>query len=328
MVLAIAKSGSTAETAATFMIVHDWLRRGVGRKTSERVAVVTSSGHGDLAALAARERYRTFNLPENVGGRFSVLSAVGILPAALLGLDIAKLMRGASEMTHLCWKPDLASNVALRAALCHYLLWTEKKKPIQVAFPYANRLWGAAFWFRQLWAESLGKARNRKGEIVHVGQTPVAALGTTDQHSQVQLYIEGPNDKVFTFWAVEKPDHTVKIPRQQLDLAAFDYLGGQTLAKLISAERRSTAAALVEAGRPNCSFTMEKLDAAHLGAFLQLMEFETAFMGELLDINAFDQEGVELGKKFTFGLMGRSGYESFARQFERYEKKRAASARG
>ena len=327
LVLAIAKSGSTAETAATFMIVHDWLRRGVGRKAGDRVAVVTSSGHGDLAALAARERYRTFDLPENVGGRFSVLSAVGILPAALLGIDIGRLMRGASEMTHLCWQPDLAKNVALRAALCHYLLWTEKKKTIQVAFPYANRLWGTAFWFRQLWAESLGKARNRKGEVVHVGQTPVAALGTTDQHSQVQLYIEGPNDKVFTFWTVDRPDHSIKIPRPRLNLPAFDYLGGQRLSKLISAEQRSTAAAMAEAGRPNCSFTLEKLDAAHLGAFLQLTEFETAFMGELLDINAFDQEGVELGKKFTFGLMGRSGYESFAGQFERYEKKRAASAR-
>jgi glucose-6-phosphate isomerase len=279
-----------------------------------------------LAVLAEREKYPTFHIPENVGGRFSVLSPVGLVPAALIGVDIGKLLRGARAMTHSCWQADPAENVALRAALCHYLMWTQKQKPIQVAFPYSNRLWGTAFWFRQLWAESLGKATNRKGEVVHVGQTPVAALGTTDQHSQVQLYIEGPNDKVFTFWAVEKPAAAGKIPQRTLDLPAFDYLAGQSLAKLISSERRSTAAAMVEAQRPNCTFTLARLDEEHLGAFLQLMEFETAFMGELLDINAFDQAGVELGKKFTFGLMGRAGFESFAEDFERYEKKRSAAA--
>ena len=323
LVLAIAKSGSTAETAATFLIVHNWLTRALGRAAQRRIVVVTSEGHGDLAALAAREKYPTFSIPENVGGRYSVLSPVGLVPAALIGIDIGKLTRGAREMTHHCWRRDPAENIALRAALCHSLLW--RHKPIHVAFPYSNRLWGTAFWFRQLWAESLGKAKNRKGEVVNLGQTPVAALGTTDQHSQVQLYVEGPNDKVFTFWEVEKFSDPGKIPAIKLDLPAFDYLAGQSLAKLISAERRSTAAALVEAHRPNCTFTLDRVDEEHLGAFLQLMEFETAFMGELLDINAFDQEGVELGKKLTFALMGREGYDSFAEDFRRYEKKRAAA---
>lgn len=327
LVLAIAKSGATAETAATFLVVYEWLAHAAGRRAAQRVAIVTSEGHGDLAALSAREKYHTFHIPENVGGRYSVLSPVGLVPAALIGLDIGKITRGARAMTHLCWQPDLSQNTALRTALCHYLLWTRKRKPIQVVFAYSNRLWGTAFWFRQLWAESLGKARNRQGVVVHTGQTPVAALGTTDQHSQVQLYIEGPNDKVFTFWKVEKPRDAGKIPRRRLDLAAFDYLAGQSLEKLIGAEQRSTAAAMVEARRPNCTFTLAKLDEEHLGAFLQLMEFETALMGELLDINAFDQEGVELGKRFTFGLMGRGGYESFAEQFARYEERRAAAGR-
>jgi len=170
---------------------------------------------------------------------------------------------------------------------------------MQVAFPYSNHLWGTAFWFRQLWAESLGKARNRAGATVQTGQTPVAALGTMDQHSQVQLFIEGPNDKVFTFWALEKFPDAGRIPKERLGLPAFDALAGQSLAKLI------------EAGRPNCTFTLQKVDEEHLGAFLQLTEFETAFMGELLEINAFDQEGVELGKKFTFGLTGRKGYGEY-----------------
>ena len=325
LAVVVAKSGSTAETVATFLIVRDWLTQALKAKAAGRIAAVTSADRGDLLELAKRENYRTFYLPGNVGGRYSVLSAVGLLPGALIGIDIRKLTRGAAAMTHISWQPDLNANIALRAALCHWLLWTRKNKTIQVAFPYSNHLWGTAFWFRQLWAESLGKARNRAGVTVHTGQTPVAALGTTDQHSQVQLYIEGPNDKVFTFWAVEKFADAGRIPKERLNLPAFDALAGQSLAKLIDAERRATAAAMIEAGRPNCTFTLQKVDEEHLGAFLQLMEFETAFMGELLEINAFDQEGVELGKKFTFGLMGRKGYEEYRAQFAAYEKKRAAA---
>jgi glucose-6-phosphate isomerase len=323
LVVVIAKSGGTAETVATFLIVRDWLEQALGRRqAARRIVAVTTEGKGDLFALSQAEGYRVFGIPENVGGRFSVLSPAGLLPAALIGIDIRKLTRGARSMTHLCWQPDPGANIALRAALCHWLIWTRKAKPIQVAFPYSNHLWGTAFWFRQLWAESLGKARTRAGEELHTGQTPVAALGTTDQHSQVQLYIEGPNDKVFTFWAVKKFSSTGRIPKRRFNLPAFDALAGRTLAELIDAERRSTAAALVENGRPNCTVTLDRVDEEHLGAFLQMMEFQTAFMGELLDINAFDQEGVELGKRFTYGLMGRRGFETYRRQFTAYEKKR------
>jgi glucose-6-phosphate isomerase len=323
LVVAIAKSGGTAETVGTFLIVRDWLEQALGRKSAARIVAVTTDGKGDLFDLAQSQSYRTFGIPENVGGRYSVLSAVGLVPAALIGIDIRKLCRGAAQMTHQCWLPDLAENIALRAALYHWLIWTRKQKTIQVAFPYSNHLWGTAFWFRQLWAESLGKARNRAGKVVHTGQTPIAALGTTDQHSQVQLYIEGPNDKVFTFWAVNRFPTTGKIPKQRFGLPAFDALSGQSLAKLIDVERRSTAAAMVANERPNCTVTLDRVDEEHLGAFLQMMEFQTAFLGELLDINAFDQEGVELGKKFTYGLMGRQGFEQYARQFRAYEKKRA-----
>lgn len=327
LAVVVAKSGSTAETMGTFLMVRDWLINKLGKRAAERIAAVTSEGRGDLKVLATKENYQTFHLPENVGGRFSVLSAVGLLPAALIGINIKKLCKGAASMNDLCWKQDIDANPALRAALLHWLIWTHKRKNMQVAFPYSNRLWGAAFWFRQLWAESLGKAHSRTGAEVHVGQTPIAALGTTDQHSQVQLYMEGPNDKVYSFWSIGKFSATGKIPKSNTGLEAFDYLGGQTLAKLIDAERRSTAAALTGNGRPNCTFTLDKIDEEHLGAFLQLMEFETAFMGELLDINAFDQEGVELGKKFTFGLMGRKGYEDYRSRFDEYESKRKSAGK-
>jgi glucose-6-phosphate isomerase len=315
LVAVIAKSGSTAETVATFLIVREWIR-------NRRIAVVTSEGRGELKQLATRENYPTFHLPDNVGGRFSVLSAVGLLPAALIGLDVRRLLKGAALMTAQCWKPGPDENPALAAALYHHGIWTRKSKSIQVAFPYSNHLWGTAFWFRQLWAESLGKAKSRRGDLIHVGQTPVAALGTTDQHSQVQLYMEGPNDKVFTFWTVDKFNGKGQIPKGKPGFESFDYLAGQTLAKLIDAEQRATAAALTENSRPNCTFRLGRVDEEHLGAFLQLMEFETAYMGELLDINAFDQEGVELGKRFTFALMGRPGYDEYGARMTAYEKKR------
>jgi glucose-6-phosphate isomerase len=322
LVVVIAKSGGTAETVSTFLIVREWLENALGAEYPGRVVAVTTEGKGDLFALAQQENYRTFPIPVNVGGRFSVLSPVGLVPAALIGIDIVKLTRGAAQMTHRCWQPGLDENIALRAALCHWLIWTKKAKTIHVAFPYSNNLWGTAFWFRQLWAESLGKAHNRRGEAINVGQTPVAALGATDQHSQVQLYIEGPNDKVFTFWTVDKFPTPCKIPSRRFNLPAFDALAGKSLAKLIDAERRATAAALAETGRPNCTVTLGRVDEEHLGAFLQMMEFQTAFMGELLGIDAFDQEGVELGKKFTFGLMGRKGFEHYRERFEAYEKRR------
>lgn len=324
LVVVIAKSGGTAETVSTFLIVREWMERALGRrKAAARITAVTTEGKGDLFELARAERYRTFGIPENVGGRFSVLTPVGLVPAALAGIDIRKLARGAARMTHFCWQPDLEENIALRAALYHWLIWTRKHKSIQVALPYSNHLWGTAFWFRQLWAESLGKAHNLKGEVVHAGQTPVAALGATDQHSQVQLYLEGPNDKVFTFWAVKKFASAGKIPSRKFGLPAFDALAGQSLARLIDAERRATAAAMVEAERPNCTVTLDRVDEEHLGAFFQMMEFQTAFVVGMLGIDAFDQPGVELGKKFTYGLMGREGYEQYRRQFQTYERKRA-----
>lgn len=318
LVLAITKQGTTAETLAALLVVREWM----GRRAARQCVAVTTPGRGDLYALALREKWPAFAIPGNVGGRFSVLSAVGLLPAALMGLDPGHLLRGAARMTEICWATDAGDNPALRAALLHHLIWIEKQKTIHVAFPYSNRLWGAAFWFRQLWAESLGKAKTRSGETVQLGQTPVAALGVTDQHSQVQLYIEGPNDKVFTFWAIGKQPWEGRIPKGRLRLDAFDYLAGRKLAELLDAERLSTAAALTEAGRPNCTLTLARLDEEHLGALFQLLEFQTAFIAELLDVNAFDQPGVEAGKRFTYGLMGRAGFEEYRERYEQYLRRR------
>jgi len=323
IVLVVTKSGSTAETTSTFLLVYDWLKAGIGEKKAPgRVIAITTDGKGDLDGLAKQQGFATFYIPQNVGGRFSVLTPVGLVPAALTNVDIKAMMKGAAAINKLAWDEDLEKNIALRAALVHYLLLTKKGKSIQVAFPYSNRLWGMAFWFRQLWAESLGKAKDRQGNVVHAGQTPIAALGATDQHSQVQLYIEGPNDKLFTLYRVNRFDTMAKIPATKVGFESFDYLAGQSLGKLIDAECRATAAALTESERPNCAFVIDRVDAEHVGAIFQLLEFETAFAGELLDIDAFDQEGVELGKKLTYGLMGRKGFKQFKDRMAEYEAKR------
>lgn len=320
MALVITKSGSTAESISTFLVVRDWLRKAVGKGgLAARVAVVTGpepaeGAAPDLLQMARREGYPAFFVPPNVGGRFSVLSPVGLLPAAILGIDVRRLCAGAREMTGRCWKSDLEENPALLAALLHWLLLERHHKTIQVAFSYSSLLWGLAFWFRQLWAESLGKEGR--------GQTPVAALGVTDQHSQAQLYLEGPNDKVISLWAAGA-HRTIRIPKDFSDLGSAGYLGGRTMGALFDAEQRATAAALARQGRPNCTFTLARVDGYHVGAFVQLMEFEVAFIGELMGIDAFTQPGVELGKRLTYALMGRKGYEAHRTRFDEYEQARA-----
>lgn len=310
----IAKSGSTAETLSTFLIVRQWMADALGQRARSRIVAVTDAHKGDLLSIAKQEQYPLFFVPGNVGGRFSVFTPVGLLPAALTGVDIGKIMRGAADATQLAWSRDLAQNHALTSALVHHALNTKRGKAIEVVYAYSSYLWGAAFWYRQLWAESLGKRVNRKGEVVEAGQTPVAALGVTDQHSQSQLYMEGPRDKMITFWAVEKPRAELRIPRDFKKYDSCGYLGGKTLGELFHAEMRATQAALTEAGRPNCRWTLPKVDEYAIGAFFQTLEFQTAFAGELYGVDAFDQPGVELGKKLTYGLLGRKGYEDFAKR--------------
>jgi glucose-6-phosphate isomerase len=306
-VVVIAKSGGTAETMGTFLIVREWMVKKLGRKSRERIIAITDPQKGDLLAIAKEEKYPLFFVPPNVGGRFSVFCPVGLVPAALIGLDTGKLLHGAGEANNVCWGDTPNGNPALTAALVHHAL-AKRGKNIEVAFAYSSYLWGAAFWYRQLWAESLGKRVNRQGQVVEAGQTPIAALGVTDQHSQLQLYMEGPRDKMFTLWSVRKHRVDVKMPKSFRKIDSTGYLGGQSLGKLLEAERTATESALTSAGRPNCRWTLPQVDESTLGAFFQMLEFQTAFAGELWGVNAFDQPGVELGKKLTYALMGRKGY--------------------
>jgi glucose-6-phosphate isomerase len=254
----------------------------------------------------------TLSVPPNVGGRFSVLTAVGLLPAAFLGLDVDALMKGARDMRRHCWTAAPERNLGVMGAVVLYLMARRRARNIQVLMPYAGGLVGLADWYKQLWAESLGKRLDRRGRVVETGQTPVTALGATDQHSQVQLYMEGPHDKVVTFLEVRDFRPDVRIPRLHADLASTGYLGGRTLGELLNAERRGTEIALAAAGRPSFSYLLPRIDAHVVGQLIYLFEFQTALSGELYGIDAFDQPGVEAGKVAAYALMGRAGYEKEA----------------
>jgi len=176
--------------------------------------------------------------------------------------------------------------------------------------PYSDRLREFAEWYRQLWAESLGKRVDRRGQLVHVGPTPVGSIGCTDQHSQVQLFMEGPFDKVVTFVKLERYDEPAGIPSRP-DLAPdLAYLPGHTLAQLLDAEYQATAAALAKMGRMNCSIHLEELTPETVGELVMFFQLATGYAGIWYGVDPFDQPGVELGKVLTYGSMGRAGYES------------------
>lgn len=306
----ITKSGETGETLAQFLILYDLLKRKIGKKAArQRVIVTTTIGKGSLYDVAVKEGFKIFGIPEGVGGRFSVLSPVGLLPLAAVGADIVNILNGAAEMDKLCAECDVNKNPALMSA---YLMVQSMKKGknISVMMPYADSLKYMADFYCQLWAESLGKAVNLDGEVVHTGQTPVKALGVTDQHSQVQLYTEGPFDKVVTFLSVAKFRDDVVIPDDST-IADFSFLKGKTLGQLIAAEQAATAYALKKAGRGSFNVILPCVCAYTVGELLTYFMYETAFAGAMLNVNTFDQPGVEEGKRATFAMMGRKGYESY-----------------
>lgn len=221
-----------------------------------------------------------------------------------------------------CETDDLFDNPAYLNGLIHYLMDKEKNKNISVMMSYSNPLYYWADWYRQLWAESLGKEIDRDGNPVAEGQTPVKALGVTDQHSQVQLYTEGPNDKVFTFLTVEKYRDDVKLPKFEKEYDSLKYLSGHNLSDLFDAEMKATEYALVKKNRPSCRVIFPSINEYTIGQFIMMYEIQTAFAGKLYNINAFDQPGVEAGKKATYGLLGREGFENEAEEILDSEKKR------
>src|SRR5215210_9538409 len=311
LVNVVTKSGQTAETMANFLAVRQALEAAVGpERTRQQIVATTDPAEGLLRALANQEGYRTFPVPPGVDGRMTVLSAVGLLPAAICGCDVGGLLAGARAMRARVATADMRENPAyLLAALC-ILADTRLAKSILVTMPYADALFGLSDWFRQLWAESLGKRLSLDNEVVSVGQTPIKALGAIDQHSQIQLYTEGPNDKLISLVAVENYRTEVTIESVPDGIPDLDYLRGAELGQLLQREQIATSWALTEAQRTNFTIEVPTIDAAILGELFYLYEQQTVMGGALLHVNPFGQPGVEAGKNATYALMGREGYEN------------------
>ncbi|GAB4316683.1 MAG: glucose-6-phosphate isomerase [Candidatus Sumerlaeia bacterium] len=301
----VSKSGGTAETLAAFAIFYKEAVKRLGEADARKCFVLTTDPHKGYLRELAGLGFPSFPIPPNVGGRFSVFSAVGLIPAAIEGLPIKRLLSGVEVMARRCGSDDLLNNPAYLNAALHYLADTRKGKKISVMMSYCDALVTVAEWYRQLWAESLGKAVDNKGRRVHCGQTPIKAQGAQDQHSQVQLYQEGPNDKIFTFLRVERFRRRFNIPPlPQAKEARIRLLRGVRLGDLFNIEQQATAFALTEAGRPNVTFRLDAVTPENVGGLLYLLQVQTAFAGELYDINAFDQPGVEHGKRAIYALLG------------------------
>lgn len=314
--IVISKSGGTAETMSQFLIVHARYSA-AGVKPSENFVFVTDPEQGALRPLAQSLGVRALDIPPNIGGRFSVMTPVGMLPAALAGIDVRALLDGAADMARRCDTTELRRNPAGVYSVVQWLSDSAHGKTINVFMPYSDQLRDLADWFVQLWAESLGKVR-RDG--AYVGQTPLAALGATDQHSQVQLFMEGPEDKTVTFVGIRERAIDLEISGDFPDVTGVAYLAGHSLAELMSVELRATAGALARRGRPNLTIELDRVDAWHVGGLMMLLELATAYAGQLYGVDAYDQPGVELGKQFAYAMLGRPGSEAAIKEWETLPK--------
>lgn len=299
--IVVTKSGSTPETLSQFF----YFREKCAQKSlplNEHFVFITDPAKGLLRKISKEEGISSFEVPENIGGRFSVLTAVGLLPAAMMGLDVETMITGAKHIRDTFLNPSASENTAFTLAAIQYIL-LKKGKTINVMMPYAQKLIRFADWYRQLLAESIGKRTDRDGDTVTTGITPVNALGATDQHSQSQLYNEGPNDKLHIFIKVAKTTEGIQIPFPYPHEESVAYLKNVDFARLLNTEMEGTVRALTQNGRPNITVEIDKINEENLGGLFMLFEGATAFLGEFLNIDAFDQPGVELSKQITKQLL-------------------------
>lgn len=311
LVNVITKSGDTAETMSQFMVLKNLLQTELGDDYRKNIIVTTDKKMGILRQLADQEGYKIFYVPDDIGGRFSVFSSVGLVPFALVGLDIDKLINGIKDIDLELKNTDIHQNIAAQYALIQYLLDVKKGKNISVMMPYSGRLKYIPDWYVQLIAESLGKEYDKSGAKVNVGLTPVKAVGATDQHTQLQLLNEGPNNKLVIFIRVGEYNTTLEIPKM-FEYTGIGYLGGKTVNQLINAEADATMVSLSDYKRPTLTITMDKIDEYNLAQLIYMLEVQTAIAGELYNINTFNQPGVEQVKNYMYALMGRAGYEGSA----------------
>src|SRR5581483_3078653 len=315
----VTKSGETAETLAQFLVVRERLLREFGAEEYARhLLITTDAGSGALRQIVNDEGLFSADYPASVGGRFSILSPVHLLAAALLDVDVEALLAGAAAMDARCRVAEPDANPAAQLAGVRYLLDTLHGIQTAVLMPYSERLVPLAQWWRQLWAESIGKRVERDGAVVSIGQTPVVAVGASDQHSQIQLFLHGPADKVVTFLRVEDHGARVEVPQTYPDIADVAYLGGHTLGDLLNMEQQATELALVKRSRPTITITLPDVSPHVVGQLFYLMEVEAVLTGALFGVDPYSQPGIEETKRLIFGLGGKPGFEDERAEVERW----------
>ena len=297
-VIAISKSGGTAETLTQLVIVVDWLRQALGKADiGDQMLAVTEPRDNPLRRLATRHKLRILEHDPGVGGRYTVLSNVGLLPAMIAGLDAAALREGAAAVLDATLGAASPRDAppALGAAIA-VALNERRGVGTSVLMPYVDRLAFFGLWFRQLWAESLGKHGK--------GTTPIRAMGAIDQHSQLQLYLAGPADKMFTLITLAIAGEGGRMRPDLTDDRELAYLAGRSMGDLLDAEQRATQTSLIRNGRPTRRFELERLDERNLGALLMHFMLETIIAADLFGVDAFDQPAVEEGKVLARQYLG------------------------
>ena len=301
--IVISKSGGTTEPSAAFLVVADQLKKS-NLTLKDHVIAVTDPDKGILRTIVNQNQMESFNVPHGIGGRFSVLSEVGLITAAMTGVPIQELLDGAKSMDQACQIPDVEKNPALMYAVFCTILYKKKGKNISVIMPYSNSLKSLGEWYVQLLAESLGKEKNKAGEVVYEGRTPIPAVGTTDMHAQTQQHREGANIRLLTFIRIKDfKDSEIIIPDQFREHAKLAQLSGKSMSQALHAALDANAESLREAHRASITIEMPVLNAYHLGELLYFFEMATAFEGELLGVNAYDQPGVESYKKIMTKIL-------------------------
>ncbi len=303
-VICVSKSGGTIETVVQYLILREWLEKKLGKeKARQHQWIITDPSQGWLRDLAQRETIPSLPVPPKVGGRYSVLTAVGLLPLAVAGLDIQALLAGAGANAERCVSEEVTQNPALEMAALFYLLDIHKDKRISIMMPYVDPLQIFVDWYCQLWAESLGKHMETRPGKPPAGTLPVRAMGAVDQHSQLQMYLESRLDKIFTFIALDNWDHDLAIPLPPEDKKFFPYLAGKRMNEVIAAELQATRQVITETGHPNMTLRLPTLNAHVLGQLIDLYQRVTVYTGLLYGINPLDQPAVEKGKKLAIKLL-------------------------
>ncbi|GIW21692.1 MAG: glucose-6-phosphate isomerase [Candidatus Sericytochromatia bacterium] len=306
-IVVISKSGTTIETAVAFRLFQQKAKEFYGSNYNEYIIAITDKSKGKLKEIADKDGYKTFVIPDNVGGRYSVLTPVGLLPSAMFGINIEELLKGAKFMKEICSSSNVYENPAYMYALLQYLMY-KKRKNISIMAMWSKSIESLGFWYDQLCAESLGK--EEKGRI------PITVVNTRDLHSRGQQIQEGQRNMIVTNVFIERLRKDIIFPNDKENIDGLNYLQGKCIHDMLKGAFEGTNFAYLKEKRPTIDIILPRLNEFTIGQFFYMLEVSTVIEGYLLDINPLDQPGVEAYKKFMFANLGREDMKNFKKEFD------------